>query len=443
MNSIIQKAAQLKQNKLLKNYIWVLLGQNAGSIFSMLTLVFTLRTISTYDYGTLTIIQTYCLLISNLICLHTFNGVIKYVTEAEKTEDYHAAKKYINTAFAADALTGILGVVCGLLLLNTVTELMGWDANGIRFAHLYIPAIAFYPILNGAPIGVLRKFGYFKQVNVLHTATYGLQFLVMLLIYTLGIRSFSCVLLVYALTEIVESVILFVYAIIVLQKQEQYRNFWKAGLSLEKAYIQYNISNGLLLAFDQALGNLSTLLINRYIGNLGTAYLKVITRICSVFTKLAKPISQVFYPEICEWITNKEYKKALRVSMKYFVIVLGIGAGVLAAMFFTYDWWIVLFDAGMTSAKMQSMLYLLYSILSVAAICLHQQSFAMNMMRFNLCLVGFMDLLYIVMLIPLVRMWGVEAYLLLQIGQLLAVFFGKWLYIRYRIHRVTVEEKGE
>ena len=89
---------KLFSNKLIKNYIWVLLGQNLGTIFSMVSLIITLRIISTYNYGSLVIIQTYAALISGIFGLRTFNGVIKFVTDAECEKDSIKMKQFINSA---------------------------------------------------------------------------------------------------------------------------------------------------------------------------------------------------------------------------------------------------------------------------------------------------------------------------------------------------------
>ena len=285
---------RLVHNRIASNYLWVFLGQNIGAVFSMLSLIFTLKIISTYDYGSLVIIQTYCLLISGFFSLRTFNGVIKFVTDSEISNDYSRMKRYVNTGFVIDFAAGLISVIFGIVLLKPITILMGWDSETIQFVNMYLPVVFFYPLLHGTSTGIMRKLGYFKHVNIIHAGIYGFQCAILLFTWLFNIGNFHVVLIEYALTEILECLVLVAVSIRILQRSDIFHNFWKNGITLEGAFIKYNIYYGLISTFDQLLGNISTLLINKYIGNFATAYIKVITRICSVFTKITNPISQVF-----------------------------------------------------------------------------------------------------------------------------------------------------
>lgn len=424
-----EKLAKLWQNKMTKNYVWVLLGQNIGSVFSLLSLSITLRLISVLDYGALVIIQTYAALISGIFGLRTFNSIIKFSSEAEQAGDGLLVKKYLNTAILLDFLSGAIAFGCSFALLKPVALFMEWDLATISLIHMYLPVIIFTPILQGAPVGVLRKLGYFKHINICHAVVYGVQCAVLAGFWILGITSFEIVLLTYALTQIAESVVLFVYALIVLRKHEAYHGFWRAGFTWQRAFWKYNLSFGVLSTFDQLLGHISTLLINKYAGNFATAYIKVITRICAVFTKLTAPISQIFYPELCDWVAQKKYRKANNLSKKYFYVVAGGGAVVVFLLFITFDIWIPFFEASMAAAKYESLLYFIYTLLTVSFICVHQMSFALNMMKTNLITVGALDVLYIILLIPAIQYFGVYGYLVLQILQAVAVVLIKQLVI--------------
>lgn len=413
-----------------KNYIWVLLGQNLGSIFSILTLTVTLRLISVYDYGSLVIIQTYAALISGIFGLRTFNGIIKFSSEAEQDGADLMLKKYLNTAILLDFLSGVVAFGCSFILLKPIAAFMEWDLATISLVHAYLPVILFTPILQGAPVGVLRKLGYFKHINICHAAVSGMQFLLFVVYLVLDVHSFEVVLFTHAAAQIAESVVLFVFALLVLRKYQSYRGFWRAGFTWQKAFWKYNFSFGVLLTFDQLLGHVSTLLINKYAGNFATAYIKVITRICAIFTKLTAPISQIFYPELCDWIAQKKYRKAYKLSQKYFRVVLGGGAVVVFLLFITFDIWIPIFEASMAAAKYESLLYFIYSLLTVSFISFHQMSFALNMMKTNLITVGLLDVLYIVFLIPAILHFGVYGYLLLQILQAVLVFVVKIIVMR-------------
>ena len=446
MNSILkEKWKALRENRIFKNYLWVFFGQNLGAVFSMLSLVVTLRIITTYDYGALVVIQTYVALISGIFGLRTFNGVIKYLTDAEAAQNDKLANQYVNTAFLIDLFSGILALVCGFALLRPITYLMEWEAQTVRYVGLYLPAVLVLPLINGTPVGVLRKLGKFKQVNQIHAFVLGAQLLVLIALWLTKTGGFFTVLFLYAFTEAIECVLLLWYSVRVLRRTDKFSRFWKAGFSKDAAFLQYNVFYGLTSTFDQVLGNVSTLLINRFIGNFATAYIKIITRICGLFTKVTNPINQVFYPELCAWIAQKRYRKALRVSVKYQVGVIAAGAVLIAALFSTYGWWISIFDPGMAAAKYQSLLYMVYTILGISLICINQLMFAMNMAKESLILVVVFDLLYLAALIPSIRYWGIYGYLSLQLAQLFAVAGGKYYFIlrknrQLRLSGETVED---
>lgn len=431
---------RLKSSHLVMNYVWVFVGQNLGTLFSMLSLIVTLRIISTEDYGALVVIQTYTLLISNLFCARTFNGVIKYVTDLEAQEKVDEIKSYVKTAFMLDVLAGIIAFCMGLLLLKPVTIVMGWDPQTVTWVNLYLPLVLFLPALNGAAVGILRKLDKFKQVNLIHAVVLGVQLLILSILWILAIHNFQLVLIIYTVTEIIECVAITVLALAVSKNNEKYSKFWKAKISKDMAFIKFNLFYGLTGAIDQLLGNISTLLINKYVGNLGTAYLKVITKMCSLLTKLSNPFSQIIYPELCNWISEKKERKALAFAYKYFCIVCGIGCVLGLGMFGTYDWWIKIFDPNMVSAKWQSMLYMVYTVLSMSIICINQCIFALNLTKLNMYITIILNCTYIVALIPVIRIWGIYGYLILQILQLLLSVTAKTVIMRYKVNQMESRE---
>ena len=147
---------KMAQSGIVRNYLWVFLGQNAGSVFSMITLIFTLKLIDTETNSALVVIQTYCLLIANLLSLRTFNGLIKFTTDAWVDQDYERARKLLNTSLLFDVLAGLLSLLCGYLLIDPITTLMDWKLTLRNSLLAYLPVVFFYPLMNGAPVGILR-----------------------------------------------------------------------------------------------------------------------------------------------------------------------------------------------------------------------------------------------------------------------------------------------
>lgn len=431
----------IKKSSMAMNYIWVFLGQNVATVFSMLSLIITLRIISAYEYGSLVIIQTYAMLIASLFGFRTFNGVIKYIADAEKDGQNKEIKQYVNCGFIMDAISGILAFIMGIVLLYPVTKLMEWDEGMLKNVFVYFPIVIILPLLNGTPVGILRKLNHFKQANILHAIVYGVQNAMLAVLWLLQSHSFEAVLIVYGLTEVIECIALLIYSIVLMQKQEEYADFWKVGISRDMQFIKYNIYFGITTAMDQLLGSVSTLLINKYMGNLATAYLKVITRIFSLFTKLTTPIGQIIYPGMCEWIAQKNYKRARNTSIKLFWSIIVGGMALASILFVTYDWWIVIFNSAMAGTKIQSLLYMVYTILSVSMICISQLVFALNLVRENLRVVAVFNILYIIALIPAITKMGIYGFLGLQILQLLLMAISKWILVHRRISQLSAAQK--
>ena len=107
----------------------------------------------------------------------------------------------------------------------------------------------------------------------------------------------------------------------------------------------------------------------------------------------------------------------------------------------TFSWWIGIFDASMVAAKYQSMLYMIFTLLSVSIICINQLTLALDLVKQSLIIVIVFDFLYIVCLIPAIRLFDIYGYLLLQIIQLLFVVGFKVYFIRRCIRRLTKRER--
>lgn len=216
------KVQSLLSNRIVKNYLWVFLGQNLGTLFSMLSLIITLRIISTVEYGSLVIVQTYCLLISGIFGIRSFNGLIKFSTDAEEQGNFDLAKQYINSAFLFDLIVGVLGLIVAYFISSPVSKLMGWQSDDMHYLMLYLPVIIFLPILNGAPIGILRKLGYFKHINIIHTLIYGIQTALLFLTWYLNLGNLELVYLQYMLIEVTEAIILVFFAMKFLLSNPKY-----------------------------------------------------------------------------------------------------------------------------------------------------------------------------------------------------------------------------
>lgn len=178
------------------------------------------------------------------------------------------------------------------------------------------------------------------------------------------------------------------------------------------------------------------MIINKYLGNYTTACLKVITRICSLLTKITNPIGQVIYPEICQWMSRGEYSRVFRLNRMYIALVTILGVIILGLVYVTYDYWIYIFDESMSSAKWQSILYLLFSIMSISIICIHQISFALNIMKQNLIITTVANVAYLLALVPAINQIGVYGFLILQIVQLVVVAFAKYSVVLYKIKKI-------
>ena len=90
----------------------------------------------------------------------------------------------------------------------------------------------------------------------------------------------------------------------------------------------------------------------------------------------------------------------------------------------------------MVSAKWQSALYMVYTVLSMAIICMNQCVFALNLTKVNLYMTIVLNVVYVVALIPVIKMWGIYGYLYLQILQLLLSAMFKAVISRRKVHQL-------
>lgn len=152
---------KVRENRLAKNFLLIFSGEGVSSIFGFLATIFIINAIGSYKHGILVAVQTYTNLFYGLFSFKTFQALIKFLAKSEKDNDVTMSKIYIKWSVLLDASCLIATLFFGIILKNSVINIMGWDAKISEYCILYLCIYMLY--FQGTTIGILR---YFENYNL-------------------------------------------------------------------------------------------------------------------------------------------------------------------------------------------------------------------------------------------------------------------------------------
>src|SRR5882724_607964 len=153
---------------LLKNTSYLAISRVVAAICSLATLAFAGRGLGVLLFGTLILVTSYAKAASALSKFQSWQLVVRYGGNALASGDPEQLKASTGFAFALDALSGVLGMIVGVLAAPLIAPWVGIDRQYLWMAMLYCTLL---PTMGAAtPSGVLRALDRFDLISWAGTA---------------------------------------------------------------------------------------------------------------------------------------------------------------------------------------------------------------------------------------------------------------------------------
>lgn len=416
------------ENKMVKNFLMIFSGEGIGSVFGFLATIFIINTVGSYNHGILVGVQTYANLFYGLFSFKTFQSLIKYLARSEFENNVTASKLYIKWSLILDVICLMLTCFFGLVLKKYVINLMGWDTNISKYCVIYL----FIYLLNfqGTTIGVLRyfeNFHYVVKANITCAFIRCLGFFISFL-FKLDFISFF---IFDCLGNIVKFLMMDYFTLITL-KDHNLLDFYKIKLEWCSEFLKFSFLCNLTSTIDLPVNQITTLIINKYLGFEATSVYNVFGSLGSVINKLGDPISQIIYPEMNQRISRKDIKGAKKLSskVKKLMLILFITSSLFVLV--TGKFWLHLFISNPNNQLIPLILYLGYICYCNASMGTHNLFLALGYVKYNIPILIIVNIFYLCLLLFTVKRYALVGVILTYALQALMVVICKEFIMRVR-----------
>lgn len=422
---------KIRENRLAKNFLLIFSGEGVSSIFGFLATIFIINAIGSYKHGILVAVQTYTNLFYGLFSFKTFQALIKFLAKSEKDNDVAMSKIYIKWSVLLDASCLIATLFFGIILKNSVISIMDWDAKISEYCILYLCIYMLY--FQGTTIGILRYFENYKHVvtsNITCSFVRCVGFLCCLFLK----YDFEAFFIIDCIGNAIKFILMNYYTLKTL-KQQNLLDFYKVKLKFCPDFLKFSIYSNLTSTIDLPVNQITSLIINKYLGFEATSVYNVFGNVGSVINKLGDPISQVIYPEMNKMVSQKNITGAKSLSYRLKLIMLGLfcmGAVFVAT---THSLWLHILISNPDIYVIPLILYIGYSCYANSAMGTHNLFMALGYVKYNIPILLVVNAGYLCVLLFAVQKYGLTGVIVTYIFQAFAVVLVKEIIMRKQNYR--------
>lgn len=425
---VLMMKEKVINNRLIRNFLLIFSGEGIGSVFGFFATFFIINTIGSYQHGILVGVQTYTNLFYGLFSFKTFQSLIKYLAKSEISGNVEMSQVYIKWSLLLDIFCLALTLICGFFLRNLVISIMGWDSSISRYCVVYLIVYLLY--FQGTSIGVLRFFEnyhYVVKANVMCSFVRCIGFLICFLLN----KGFIAFFVFDCIGNLIKFIMLDFYTIKTL-RQHNLLDFYKVKLKMCPDFLKFSFYSNLTSTIDLPVNQVTSLIINKYLGFEATSVYSVFGSLGSIINKLGDPISQVIYPEMNQRISQNDIPGAKRLSYKLKLLMLGVFSCGSVFVITTNTLWLQLFITNPESYVIPLILYIAYICYANSSMGTHNLFMALGYVKYNIPILIVVNICYLIILFYSVQNFGLSGVIITYTLQAFAVVFIKEIIMRKR-----------
>lgn len=434
MSELMNRVKILLSKSTTRNYMWVFCGQTMASVLHLASLAILIYVLGHEGNGILLGVQAICYLCGDLTNPYSFLSVIKFLTAANSVEEKN---KIVSQGFTLDVFAGVFGTIVAVLLMKPICSWLGYSSEITAYALLYLPSVYFRHVSTGTAMGILRYLGKFNVTIII----YDIQSVLRIVFYSLLLVSgggIGTLIILEMILEVIYGFALITIAFIYSRKNNiEYPP--KKHAHFSKDFLQFNLLNMASTTVDMALGNVSSLIISKYLGVSLLSVYKILEKIGSLTSKFTTPVSQIIYPNLCKTVTDKRYNKLIGFVKKYMLYVGSVSVFVIILCTATFPLWRGIFSLE-PEYIFEVTLYIAFSMATCMAIPIHSIHAALGLMHYNLINVLIINTLYCIIIIPILNAFSLKGLIILLLAQAIVMMLVKWYQELRHIKRLGKEQ---
>ncbi|CAI9119896.1 lipopolysaccharide biosynthesis protein [Brytella acorum] len=331
----MKNRAKTPFSRIIGNTSVLLTGRILNAICSFIYIPWTVRTLGLDGFGVMLLVTVYATLIADLTHLQSWQPLLHYGTSSFRQGRDRFFYNVLAFAVRADYLSGILGLVIGLVGIFAFGDMMGWPRE-IRPTAAWCMITLLFMNMSWS-IGVMRLLNRFKLSTTFEFVATMVRTLGSFIGYELhcGVKFF---IVMWCVSQVVQFICNTTMGIILVRRNVSSPFPWKE-LFLPSAPIpgawKLMLGTSASQAIVSLLRPISTLIVGARLGAADAAIFRVAMQVTSALAKPATVLLPAMYPEFVR-LRDEEDWSGLRATI--FRILKAVGlfsvAVILVALLF-------------------------------------------------------------------------------------------------------------
>ncbi|WP_278367292.1 lipopolysaccharide biosynthesis protein [Acetobacter orientalis] len=323
------KKGQSAFSRIMGNTTITVIGRILNAICSFIYIPWTVQTIGLSGFGQMLLVISYCMLVSDITHLHSWQPLLHFGTASFKEKDNRSFYQILAFCMRSDFISGLTGMCMGLVGIMLFSHTMGWPDSICHVAELAAITILF--MNRGWPVGVmwlLNKFKVSTTIELMGTLTRTIGSFIG---YEMG-YGFGFFLGTWCVTQLVLFVLYNGFGAYLVRQNVAahfpWRELFLPTLRIKgiwKLTIGASL-NEILVSFYKQI---STLLIGAWIGAADAAVFRVASQITNAIAKPATMLIPTIYPEFIRFRDERNWKDFRHTMLRLMGTIGGLSIAVL------------------------------------------------------------------------------------------------------------------
>lgn len=408
--------------RLLKNSSQLLGGSVVQSGLGFVAVILAARGLGPEKYGVLVLVQTYVLIVDNLVNFQSWQALIKYGADAledEESLDFRCLIKFGTFLDAGSAVLGTLLVAGGAAIVHAWG---GWSFEFALMLMAYSGVVLFN--LRGTPTAILRLFDRFGLFAVQKVLAGMLRLSGVAVAFTVDATVWGY-LIAWLLGEVVGYALLLLlgWRELAVQGYSDIRHVSLKNLTDRFSGLwRYVWTTNMSGAVKMSVRRLDNVVVAAVLGTAAVGLYEVAKKFSKMANRLSSPFYQAVYPELSKLWSRGERWAFARLVLQTIALA-GSGGFMIWGVFVMVGESVLAYTAGPSYVEAYPVLvwYVFAVGIEVATFSLTPAMLAMGYPRMQFVILSAATVLYFGALAGLMMAFG-----LLGAGMAYVVFYGVW-----------------
>lgn len=365
-----------------------------AAFMGLLSTVIKTRTLGAEQFGLLSVIIAYTMLVQQFSTFGSWWALIKLGADALKNEQPDDFVGQVKLSLLLDEIGAVSGTAIAIAGGYFFAMRLGWNLETSHMVAILSLSILFD--LSGTPTGVLRLLDRFELLAVKNLSTSILSLTGALYVFLSGGGIWGF-LIMALISSILGNLLLLVMAFIALRSRNL-TQYWRVPIKNWKPFLRFSMWMYATSTVDIPVKRLDIIFVSAVISLEAAGIYKIIKQIVSLMDILVDPVYQAIYPQFATMIADHDSKGAARYSLKIGSVLLAVCGLMALGMAVTSSWWLAsIFGEGFSSAVLPLNIFLFLRVISISTLAIHPLFNAMGYVKQNTLILLIANVMYLVL----------------------------------------------